>query len=338
VSRLQQAWRGRGPLAWSLRPVAALFGVLGALRRSLFRAGLLRSQRLPVPVIVVGNVVAGGAGKTPVVAAVVERLQALGLRPGIVSRGYGRRGEDCREVTPDADPADTGDEPLLLARRCRVPVFVAPRRVAAGRALLAAHPGVQVLVCDDGLQHHALARDVEVCVFDDRGTGNGWLLPAGPLREPWPRSVDLVLRPRGLSQIDGFTVERRLAPLAERADGTRCRLADLGAATARPVLAVAGIARPQAFFAMLDVSGLRPARLLALADHHDYDAHPVRVPDGFDLVCTEKDAVKLWRQHPQAWAVPLAVAIEPSFWRALDARIDAQVGPALSSIHGSQTA
>ncbi len=341
MSRLQQAWLGRGPLAWSLRPVAALFGALGALRRSLFRAGLLRSQRLPVPVIVVGNVVAGGAGKTPVVAAVVERLQALGLRPGIVSRGYGRRGEDCREVLSASSPAESGDEPLLLARRCGVPVFVAPRRADAGRALLARHPGTQVLVSDDGLQHLALARDLEVCVFDERGTGNGWLLPAGPLREPWPRPADLVLHPAGTAVAlppggQAFPLARRLADHAVQADGTRRPLA---AFAGEPVLALAGIARPEAFFAMLRAAGVQPQRTLALADHHDFDAAPPELPPGWAVLCTEKDAVKLWRTHPQAWAVPLDVAIDPGFWTAFDGRLRASRAPSrLSSPDGSETA
>ncbi len=320
AARLQRAWRGRGPLAWSLRPLAVVFGTLAGLRRGLYRAGLLRAQRLPVPVIVVGNVVAGGAGKTPVVAAVVERLQALGLRPGIVSRGYGRRGEDCREVLPTSSPAESGDEPLLLARRCGVPVFVAPRRAEAARALLAKYPGTQILVSDDGLQHLALARDLEVCVFDERGAGNGWLLPAGPLREPWPRHADLVLHPPGTAVPlpaggQAFTVARRLADQAVRADGTRRPLADFAH---EPVLALAGIARPEAFFAMLRGAGVSPQRTLALADHHDFDATPPELPPGLAVLCTEKDAVKLWRTHPQAWAVPLDVAIDPGFWDAFE--------------------
>ncbi|MFD0667526.1 tetraacyldisaccharide 4'-kinase [Ramlibacter sp. MAHUQ-53] len=328
---LQAAWLRRGPLAWSLRPLAWLYGGLAGVHRGLYALGLRRAERLPVPVIVVGNVVAGGAGKTPVVAAIVEHLKARGLQPGIISRGYGRRGHDCREVTSATEPADAGDEPLLLARRCRVPVFVAPRRADAGRALLAAHPRVQVLVSDDGLQHHALARDLGVCVFDDRGTGNGWLLPAGPLREPWPRRVDLVLRPPGTAGIEGYGVERRLDTQALRADGTRRPLAELAR---EPVLALAGIARPEAFFSMLRAAGVSPAATLSLPDHHDFDAAPPAVPPGMAVVCTEKDAVKLWRHQPEAWAVPLSVAIEPAFWSAFDALTDR----ALSSPDGSQTA
>ncbi len=331
-SALQRAWLGRGPLALLLLPVAGLFGLLAAARRWLYAKGWLRTARLPVPVVVVGNVVAGGAGKTPVVAALVEHLQAAGLRTGVISRGHGRRARDCREVHAD-DLADAvGDEPLLIARRCAVPVFVAPRRVDAARALLARHPDTQVLVSDDGLQHLAMARDIEICVFDDRGFGNGWLLPAGPLREPWPRHADLVLHPPGAHGLDGFTLRRALATEAVRADGTRRAIADF---SRQPqVVAVAGIARPEAFFAMLEAAGLVLARRVALPDHHDFEARPVALSPQDCVLCTEKDAVKLWRRSPQAWAVPLSLEIEPAFWAAFDGLLEAK----LSSRDGSQTA
>jgi tetraacyldisaccharide 4'-kinase len=326
---LQRAWLRRGVLARLLWPVSLLFGALAALRRGLYRLGVLRGTRLPVPVIVVGNVVAGGAGKTPVVIALVEHLRSAGLRAGVVSRGYGRAAADCREVLAGSDPADAGDEPLLVKRRTGAPVFVAPRRADAAQALLHAYPDTQLIVSDDGLQHHALARDLEICVFDERGTGNGWLLPAGPLRERWPRSADLVLRPPGLAKIEGFTVRRALAGWAMRADGTRVQLAEL---RGQPLKAVAAIAKPEGFFAMLRERGLHPDPCLALPDHAGFDA--ADVGGGQPLLCTEKDAVKLWRLRPDAWAVPLQVEIEPAFWNALDRLVQ----PRLSSAHGSQTA
>jgi tetraacyldisaccharide 4'-kinase len=333
---LQQAWQRRGPLAWSLWPLSWIYGALAALYRSLYQLRLRRIEHLPVPVVVVGNVVAGGAGKTPVVVAVVEHLQALGLRPGVISRGYGRRDDGgCHEVRPDeTDAAQSGDEPLLVARRCRVPVVVGARRVEAARRLLALHPQTQVLVSDDGLQHAPLGRDIEICVFDARGTGNGWLLPAGPLREPWPRAADLVLRPAEVKGIEGFDIARRLAPQAVRADGTRRPLADFAAPGAPGVLAVAGIAQPEAFFAMLRAAGILPTRTLALPDHHDFDQPPLDLPADLALVCTEKDAVKLWRHRPQTWAVPLHVQIAPGFWAAFDRLLAAK----LSSNDGRETA
>lgn len=325
---LQRAWLRRGLVARVLWPISLVFGALAALRRAAYRAGWLRSDALAVPVVVVGNVVAGGAGKTPVVIALVQHLQARGLHPGVISRGHGRRTRDCREVTPADDPSQAGDEPLLLARSTGAPVFVAPSRVDAGRALLAAHPQCRVVVSDDGLQHARLRRDLEICVFDDRGTGNGWLLPAGPLREPWPRTVDLVLR-TAASGVTGFEVRRELANTARRADGTQVPLAGLAG---RALVALAAIGRPEAFFAMLRSRGLQPQRCVALPDHDALDRLPAGL-EHHELVCTEKDAVKLWRLRPDAWAVPLLVEVEPAFWPAFDRLLDAR----LSSADGSQT-
>jgi tetraacyldisaccharide 4'-kinase len=154
------------------------------VRRGLYRVGIFKSERVPAAVVVVGNVLAGGVGKTPVVMALVRHFQSKGMAVGVVSRGYGRNTQGCREVTATSTPADMGDEPVLIKRRTGAAVFVASSRVDAARALLAQYPKTQVIVGDDGLQHYALQRDVEICVFDDRGVGNGFMLPAGPLREP----------------------------------------------------------------------------------------------------------------------------------------------------------
>ena len=340
--RLRAAWQRRGPLAVLLWPLSRLYGALAARQRAVDAS---KAVRLSVPVVVVGNVIAGGAGKTPTTLAIVQHLKARGWRPGIVSRGHGRARDDCREVGPVADPQDVGDEPLLLRRRADVPVFVAPRRAEAGRTLLAAHPACDILVCDDGLQHVALARDVEICVFDARGIGNGWLLPAGPLREPWPRAVDLVLyteappKPVGAGlpamaapaehefPIAGkpapttFTATRHLADHALRTDGTRVPLAEL---RGQPLTAVAGIARPEAFFTMLRAAGLTLADTIALPDHYDFNSWS-RLPDKRQgLICTEKDALKLWRHEPNALAVPLVLDVPPAFFTALDERLAAQ--------------
>jgi tetraacyldisaccharide 4'-kinase len=324
---LQQAWLARGPVARLLWPLSLLFAGLSALRRQLYRNGILRTERVAVPVVVVGNVVAGGAGKTPVVIAIVRHLRNRGLQVGVISRGYGRRTRDCREVTSDADAHDVGDEPALVARATGAPVFVAARRIEAARALLARHPATQVIVSDDGLQHLALARDVEICVFDDRGIGNGWLLPAGPLRERWPRRCDLVLHTGAHPAFAGHRAERSLADHAVRSDGRQVPLAALAG---QPVVALAAIARPEAFFDMLRTRGIEPERCIALPDHYDFDSW-VRPPDGrCSLVCTEKDAVKLWHVAPDALAVPLVFRPAPAFFDALDAR--------LSSCDGHQAA
>ncbi|HRO83165.1 MAG TPA: tetraacyldisaccharide 4'-kinase [Alicycliphilus denitrificans] len=326
AARLRQAWRRRGPLAMALWPLSLLYGALSALRRALYRARLLRSERLPVPVVVVGNVIAGGAGKTPATLAVVRHLRAAGWRPGVVSRGYGRATTDCREVLPTASAAEAGDEPLLIARAAGVPVFVARRRADAGRALLAAHPATDIIVCDDGLQHLALARDVEVCVFNDEGLGNGWLLPAGPLREPWPRAVDLVLHagPAPGGPAPQFALTRTLADHAVDAAGRQVPLAQL---RGEPLHALAAIARPQDFFALLHAEGLRPIAEEALPDHYDFSSWQ-RPPDKrLRLICTEKDAVKLWPAHPDALAVPLRLSIAPAFFDALDGTLASLSSP-----------
>jgi tetraacyldisaccharide 4'-kinase len=187
--RWQRVWSERGPLACSLLPLAALFGIASALHRGLYRSGLLRVERLPVRIIVVGNLIAGGAGKTPTVLALVRALQSGGRSPAIVSRGYGGTASEPMEVETTTSARVGGDEPLLMRRRAGVPVFVGRDRVAAVRALLHAYPRTDVVVADDGLQHHRLGRDVQVLVFDERGAGNGWLLPAGPLREALPPAV-----------------------------------------------------------------------------------------------------------------------------------------------------
>jgi tetraacyldisaccharide 4'-kinase len=324
---LQRAWLRRGPLAWLLLPLSFLYAALAGLHRTLYRMGVLRREQLPVPVVVVGNVVAGGAGKTPVVLALLEHLRARGIAAGVVSRGYGRQGRDCAEVTPADDPARAGDEPLLIRRKSGAPVFVASRRADAGRALLHAYPATRVIVSDDGLQHHGLARDMEICVFDARGTGNGWLLPAGPLRERWPRRTDLVLRTGDAPGVAGHRLERKLANHAVRADGSEIALGELRKS---PVHALAGIANPQAFFRMLRDAGLALATTQALPDHHDFSAHDALPADGA-LVCTEKDAVKLWRLRPDAWAVPLQVQMPSGFWNEFDRLLEAK----LSSPHGS---
>ena len=213
--RWQRVWSTRGLVACSLLPLAGLFGVASAFRRWMYRSGLRRVERFPVRVIVVGNLIAGGAGKTPTVLALVRLLQSRGLAPAIVSRGYGGSASGPIEVQTATSAQVSGDEPLLLRRRAGVPVFVGTDRVAAVRALLREHPGTDVVIADDGLQHHRLARDLQVLVFDERGVGNGWLLPAGPLREALPAAVpagSIVLynADRPTTPLSGWTARRQL--------------------------------------------------------------------------------------------------------------------------------
>jgi tetraacyldisaccharide 4'-kinase len=239
---------------------------------------------------------------------------------GVVSRGYGRHindaAQDCREVLSDSPVAEVGDEPALIRQACAAPVFVASKRAEAASALLHKYPQTQVIVSDDGLQHHALHRDIEICVFDDRGIGNGFLLPAGPLREPWPRVVNLVLHSGQTPAFSGgFSARRALANDALRSDGSHLALTEL---RGQPLAAVAAIAQPEQFFSMLRDQGLTLAHTEALPDHYIFDSW-IRLSDvALSLICTEKDAVKLWRTHPEALAVPLLALLPPAFLTALE--------------------
>ncbi|EYC50987.1 tetraacyldisaccharide 4'-kinase [Hylemonella gracilis str. Niagara R] len=324
-----------------LWPLSLLMRLLVRLRQGLYLSGVLKRHSAPVVMVVVGNVVAGGGGKTPTVIALVEHLRARGLKPGVISRGYGRSksadGEDCREVRPDSPVDQVGDEPMLIQRRTGVPVFIARRRIDAARALLAAHPEVNILVSDDGLQHLALARDIEICVFDDRGLGNGLLLPAGPLREPWPRYVDLVLHTGQQPAFTGHAARRALANSAVDARGRSVALDSLPS----PLVAVAGTAQPQAFFDMLRARGLSLAHAEALPDHagipeyahwhaalkQAHAAGPVTV------LCTEKDAAKLWTICPEALAVPLVFELPPAFVGEFDRLLHDAFAAHLSSAY-----
>jgi tetraacyldisaccharide 4'-kinase len=343
---LLHAWQSRGPVALLLLPVTLLYFLLLSLRRALYRAGLFKAQRVDCAVIVVGNTIVGGAGKTPTTIGIVQHLHRRGLSVGVVSRGYGRSEETVCAVTPDSDAAVTGDEPLLMARATQAPVFVAPQRHAAAAALLAVHPQTQVIVCDDGLQHYALYRDLEVCVFDNRGTGNGWLLPSGPLREPWPRQALacvgqqdahlLVLHTGSQPAFEGFRAQRALAPNAHTSDARAIPLDALP--TTLPLLALAGIALPEPFFASLRERGLVLKKTLALPDHFDFAQLDTAQLQGYLVLCTEKDAVKLWKYWPQALAIGLQQTLEPLFLQALDRQLDGILAAKLSSGHGHQTA
>ena len=291
--------------------------VLVALRRALYRLGLLGRERLPVPVVVIGNITVGGTGKTPLVIYLASALRALGRCPGIVSRGYRGDATQVSEVTAGSDPGVVGDEALLLARRSGCPVFAGRDRVAAARALLAGHPECDVILADDGLQHYRLFRDVEIAMFDQRGVMNGWSLPAGPLREPVSRlaQVDAVVL-NGIAVSPAPTFDRPLflmGLLGEsfyRLDdhGTTCSAADL---VGRKLHAVAGIGAPQRFFDRLSAMGLSFAEH-AFADHHSFREAELALA-GDAILTTEKDAVKLARLRLAlpVWVLPVTAEVSP---------------------------
>jgi tetraacyldisaccharide 4'-kinase len=329
---LLRAWMHRGAVSYFLWPLCVLFMLLLMLRRTLYALKIYPSQRVHALVIVVGNVVAGGAGKTPTVINIVQHLQARGLRCGVVSRGYGSQRKHVAEVFATSSASMVGDEPLLIQRKTGVPVFVAASRSAAAQQLLALYPKTQVIVCDDGLQHYSLYRDIEVCVFDNRGCGNGWCLPAGPLREPWPlrRIASIGQAPNNLLVLHtgshpafaGFTAQRQLAKVVTRQQGNEMPIAEWLLQNPKPILAVAGIAQPERFFAMLRDQGIPLQQTLALPDHATFEDFDTHWAQSFQIVCTEKDAVKLWSKVPDALAIALEQTVQPEFLLALDTCID----------------
>lgn len=346
---LTRQWQRLGPYTVLTWPLHALMWAVVVLRRTLYRAGLLRPTTLPVPVVVVGNRIAGGAGKTPTTLALLQHLQAQGWQPGLLSRGHG--GSASRSTTPvllDRDSAPslhagvTGDEPWLLWQRTGVPVAIGAKRALGGQSLLNRHPQIDVLVCDDGLQHLALARDLEIVVFDERGAGNGCLLPAGPLREPLnsPSGAHDGLPPLVLynaaqasTGLPGHLSRRALRPPQPWARWREADAATVSAPTLAPTdthadttWAAAGIAQPDRFFQALAAQGHRFQRL-PLPDHAALDPLPWP-PEAHHVILTEKDAVKLTPEalarhspHTQVWVCPLDFSPEPAFWQALDARL-----------------
>ena len=342
---LLKAWNGQGGwgkiLVFALLPVSWLFAGLVAIRRLFYQYSVYKQEQLPVPVIVVGNVMVGGVGKTPVTIALVKHLSSQGIQVGVLSRGHGRHTQNTLEVTAFSAANQAGDEPLLIARTCKVPVFVGTNRVEAGRSLLSRYPSVQVLVCDDGLQHWSLARDLELCVFDERGIGNGNFLPAGPLREAWPRKVlrttsskhevpCLVLKTAGQAGTNEYAVSRHLADFAVQADGTQRQLSKW---KQTPAQALAGIAKPELFFAMLRAKGVALSRTQALPDHDDLQDLNIDFSFG-EMFCTEKDAVKLWTHHPSAWAVPLETTLPSELLLVIEKHLATAQIAKLSSPYG----
>jgi tetraacyldisaccharide 4'-kinase len=252
--------------------------------------------------------------------ALVQRLKQQGFKVGVVSRGYGRSDTRVQMVQDDSVPAQVGDEPMLIRNKCQVPVAVGAQRVEVARHLLQQHPEVKIIVCDDGLQHWALQRDIEICVMDSMGIGNGHMLPAGPLREAWPRQVDLLLHTHHRTLPEGFESVRQLSPVAINGLGQEVTLSSL---QNEPVEVVCGIAKPDAFADMLKACNIHISHLTALPDHDDFSNwQPTQAH--LKLLCTEKDAVKLWHLKPQALSVPLLFEPEKKFWQAFDALVKAR--------------
>lgn len=311
---LEKHWQRFTWLSLLLSPFSALFAASTALRRFAYRIGVLHSHRLPVPVVVVGNISAGGTGKTPTVLWLAQALRERGFTPGIVSRGYGGAGR-LMEVSAASDPGEVGDEPALLATRALCPVVVGHDRVAAARLLIAAHPAVDVILSDDGLQHYRLARNAEIAVVDSRRTfGNGWLLPAGPLREP-PirlRGVDAIVTNGEMPPIyaaPAFAMRLQGSILQNLREPAQTRAIDTFAG--KPLHAVAGIGNPQRFFESLREHGLS-VQAHAYPDHHPFRPADLEFGDADPVIMTEKDAIKCRRfARANWWMLPVNAQIDP---------------------------
>lgn len=314
---LQKQWMRYTVWHILLVPVSWLFFLISFLRRTLYKLGFLNTQQLPVPVIVVGNINVGGTGKTPLVIWLVQQLKSTGYQPGIISRGYGGNTNQVREVFAHDLPAEAGDEPVLIAKRTNSPVFVHANRVAAGKALLVAHPECNIIISDDGLQHYRLHRDVEIVVVDGvKGFGNQALLPAGPLREPVSRlqQVDaLVINGMQSFESDSFPDARFEMQLESGAfynllnPAQKC---DASALQKKQVAAVAGIGNPARFFHQLQQLGVH-FQPYAFADHHAFTARDFNSLNADIVLMTEKDAVKCQSfAQPNFWVLPVDAAIK----------------------------
>ncbi len=317
-------WYHRGLLAWLLWPASVLFGILATLRRLLYRLRVLRSRHPGIPVIVVGNLTAGGTGKTPLVIWIAEHLKKKGWTPGIVSRGYGAKGGNKR-TSPRAatiadDAAEVGDEPILISRRSGCPVWVGGDRLAVIAALRSAHPDVDLVLLDDGLQHYRLRRDLEIAVVDARALGNGFLLPAGPLREPaWRlRSVDAVVS-HG-SALKGYGMRLKGEELHRMTDAAERR--PVSAFAGKKVHAIAGIGDPNRFFLHLAKHGVKVTPH-PFPDHHRFEAAELEFGDDAPVLMTEKDAVKLRSvAQPNWWVLPVSAELDAAFGDWLVKRLD----------------
>ncbi len=317
---LERHWYRKDAVSWLLLPIGWMFCALTTVRRLCYRLGLKKSSTLAVPVIVVGNISVGGTGKTPLVAWLVKLLRGQGWRPGIVSRGYrGRASTWPQQVRPDSDPRTVGDEAVMLAQICECPVAAGPDRVQTASALLE-YSGCDIIVSDDGLQHYALARDIELAVIDGiRRFGNGWCLPAGPLREPRSRlqSVDFIVC-NGIPSRGEYAMRLRGDSAIALLQGETRPLRDFAG---KPVHAVAGIGHPERFFSMLEKAGLEILRH-PFADHYAFEAGDLAFGDDLPVLMTAKDAVKCHRfADARMWSVPVSAEIDEHLQSALLRRL-----------------
>lgn len=328
---LHKQWDRKGLISWLLLPASAVF-----LWGAAYRRRKAKPINVGVPVVIVGNIYVGGTGKTPVTIALTNELKARGWNPGVISRGYKGAADSPVEVLPDSNPDIVGDEPLLIKKSTGVPTFVCPKRVEAARALLKAYPAVNVIISDDGLQHYALQRDVELAVVGARGLGNGWVLPAGPLREPPSRldEVDAIVLNATEDIVDSptprYVATSGFTEAVNYVTGETVSLETLSRMQFKKNLkaaAIAGIAVPERFFSMLKAHGL-DITPVALPDHYDYSKNPFKDIDADLIFITEKDAVKC-RKHVELkedkriYVVPLETKLDKFLIDFVEKKIEA---------------
>ena len=321
-SDVDRIWYDGEPVPFWMRALVPIYRLFVAANRLSWSSGLRKLHRLPVPVIVVGNITAGGTGKTPLVLALIDALRERGWRPGVVSRGYRGSADRPMLLGDDSDPAIVGDEPCLIHRKSGVPVAIGRKRHDAARLLL--DQDVDVILADDGLQNPSLARDIEICVIDgQRRFGNGRLLPAGPLREAIDRLKRVhFLVCNGGPAMEGEILMRLHGSTAVATGDDRC-VRPLSEFVGQPVHAVAGIGNPGRFFESLRRQGIAVIEH-AFADHHPLTATDLDFNDGLSVLMTEKDAVKCVRfARANQWSVPVDAELPTSFFDAVDRKLQA---------------
>lgn len=306
---LINSWYQRQPVRWLLWPLSLIYLLVVKLRKALYQRDIFKQGHLPVPVIIVGNITIGGTGKTPFVIWLAKQLQQAGYRPGIISRGYGGNAEHYpQKVMPDSDPRIVGDEPIIISRHTLCPMVVAPDRYAAAKLLLK-NSDCNIIIADDGLQHYALARDIEIVIIDgQRQFGNQLCLPAGPLREPMSRlqQVDFIIENHGSGSANYSMTLSQLHAI-NLADPTEIHT--LSSFSGQSVHAIAGIGNPQRFFDQLTSLGLQLISH-AFNDHHSFQAHDLNFNDGRPILMTEKDAVKCQQfATNNTWYIPIEATI-----------------------------
>ena len=327
MKRIECYWQDKNVIACVLLPVSWLYCVLVFFRRLFYRHGLFSSSSFIKPVVVVGNISVGGSGKTPLIIAITDILSHAGIKVGIVSRGYGgeqSHTDNITSVLPDSDPQQVGDEPVLMARQTQSPVFVGRQRVTAVRALIEQHPEIDIVLSDDGLQHYAMQRNLEIAVIDeDRGLGNGWCLPAGPLRELPGRlhEVDIVVKhsanPAAEMHLQGQTLHHLITQ----------QQIEITTLKGKTVHAVAGIGAPNRFFRQLENAGVKVIPH-AFPDHHLYQQHDLAFNDDLPIIMTEKDAVKctqLCKATNAVYYLPVKACLADSVAKNILNQIKAQL-------------